>query len=57
LIEQARGMALAARVRGDSLAPARSLLALAQALWNMDEAEAQAVLKLAYETAQRIATK
>jgi hypothetical protein len=36
LIEQAQGMALAARVRGDSLAPAQASLDLAQAFWLID---------------------
>ena len=57
LIEQAQGMALAARVRGDSLAPAQASLDLAQTLWNVNKTNAQAVLQQAYEAAQRIATK
>jgi hypothetical protein len=57
LIEQAQGMALAARVRGDSLAPAQASLDLAQALWNVNKPDAQAVLQQAYEAAQRIAIK
>jgi Na+-transporting methylmalonyl-CoA/oxaloacetate decarboxylase gamma subunit len=57
LIEQAQGMALAARVRGDSLAPAQALLDLAQALWTVDTTHAGAVLQQAYEAVQRIATK
>ena len=57
LIERARGMALAARVRGDSLAPAQASLDLAQALWTVDETNAQAALQQAYEAAQRIAIK
>ncbi len=57
LIEQAQGMALAARVRGDSLAPAQASLDLAQALWVVDITNAKTVLQQAYETAQRIATK
>jgi hypothetical protein len=57
LIEQAQGMALAARVRGDSLAPAQASLDLAQALWTVNKTDAQAVLQQAYEAAQRIATK
>jgi hypothetical protein len=57
LIEQAQGMALAARVRGDSLAPAQALLDLAQALWTVDTTHAEAVLQQAYEAVQRIATK
>lgn len=57
LIEQAQGMVLAARVRGDSLAPAQASLNLAQALWTMNEEDAQAVLQQAYEAAQHIAIK
>jgi hypothetical protein len=57
LIEQAQGMALAARVRGDALAPAQASLELAQALWPVDLSSAEAVLQQAYEAAQRIATK
>lgn len=57
LIEQAQDMALAARVRGDSLAPAQASLDLARALWSMNKSDAQAVLQQAYEAAQRIATK
>jgi hypothetical protein len=57
LIEQAQGMALAARVRGDSLAPAQSSLNLAKALWIVNDDDALAVLQQAYEAAQRIATK
>ena len=57
LIEQAQGMALAARVRGDSLAPAQASLNLAQALSTANKIDAQAVLQQAYEAAQRIAIK
>jgi hypothetical protein len=57
LIERAQGMALAARVRGDSLAPVRASLDLAQALWTVDETNAQAALQQAYEAAERIAIK
>jgi hypothetical protein len=57
LIEQAQGMALAARVRGDALAPAQASLDLAQALWPVDMSSAEAVLQQAYEATQRIATK
>jgi len=56
LIEQAQGMSLAARVRGDSLAPAEALLDLANALRAVG-VNAQAVFRQAYEAAQRIATK
>jgi hypothetical protein len=57
LIERAQGMALAARVRGDSLAPVQASLDLAQALWTVDETDAQAALQQAYEAAERIAIK
>jgi hypothetical protein len=57
LIERAQGMALAARVRGDSLAPSQASLDLAQALWTIDEVDAQAAMQQAYEAAERIAIK
>ena len=57
LIEQAQGMALAARVRGDSLTPAQASLDLAQVLWTVNQTDAQAALQQAYEAAQRIAIK
>jgi hypothetical protein len=57
LIKQAQGMALAARVRGDALAPSQALLDLAQALQAVGVTSAEAVLQQAYEAAQRIATK
>ncbi|MBN1453908.1 MAG: hypothetical protein JW963_23030 [Anaerolineales bacterium] len=57
LIEQAQGMALAARVRGDSLAPVQALLDLAQALWTVEATSAETVLQQAYEAAERIAIK
>jgi hypothetical protein len=57
LIERAQGMALAARVRGDSIAPTQALLDLAEALWVMDATGAETVLAQAYEAAQRITTK
>jgi hypothetical protein len=57
LIEQAQGMALAGRVRGDALAPAQALLDLAQALLPVDSEGAGTVLQQAYEAAQRIAIK
>jgi hypothetical protein len=57
LIQQAQAMALAARVRGDALAPAQASLDLAQALWEVDIINAEVVLQQAYEAAQRIATK
>jgi hypothetical protein len=57
LIERAQGMALAARVRGDALAPVQASLDLAQALWTIDEVDAQAALQQAYEAAERISIK
>jgi hypothetical protein len=57
LIEQAQGMALAARVRGDAVAPSQALLNLAQELQAIDVTGAEAVLQQAYEAAQRIAIK
>jgi hypothetical protein len=51
LIERAGGMALAARVRGDVLAPIQALIDLA------DATGVEAVLAQAYEAAQRITTK
>ncbi|MGE5251896.1 MAG: hypothetical protein ACM3QS_16955 [Bacteroidota bacterium] len=57
VIEQARGMALAARVRGDSLSPVRASLELAEALWTVDPVQARAALQQAYETALRISAK
>ena len=57
LIERALGMALAARVRGDSLAPVQASLDLAQALWIVNPSYAQTAIQQAYEAAQRITTK
>jgi hypothetical protein len=57
VFEQALGMALAARVQGDALAPARSSLELAKAFWSINPAEAQAALRQAVEAALRIPTK
>ncbi len=57
IIEQAQGMALAVRVRGDSLAPAQASLDLAQALWMVNQSDAQAAMQQAYDAAQRIAIK
>jgi hypothetical protein len=57
LIDQAQGMALATRERGDSLAPVQASLDLARALLTVNQTDAQAVLQQAYEAAQRIATK
>jgi len=51
LIKRASGMALAARVRGDVLAPSQALLDLA------DTTGVETILAQAYEAAQRITTK
>ena len=56
-IDRALGMALAARVRGDSLAPVQASLDLAQALWVVNPSYAQTAMQQAYETTQRITTK
>ncbi len=55
--EQAQGMALASRVRGDTLAPAQASFDLALAFWQIDLTKAQDALQQAYEAAQRIAIK
>lgn len=57
VFEQALGMALAARVQGDALAPARSSLELANAFQSISPAEAQAALRQAVEAALRISIK
>jgi len=57
LFEQALGMALAARVNGDSLSPAQASLDLADTLWTIDPVNAQAALEQAYEAAQRVSIK
>jgi hypothetical protein len=57
LFERALGMALAARVRNDALAPARVSLDLANAFLEIDPALAQQALAQAYEIAQRISIK
>ena len=50
-------LALAARVRGDALAPAEASLALARAFNPIDMAKAEAAFAQAYEVAERISTK
>ena len=50
-------MALAARIRGDSLTPVRASLELADALFVVDETSAKTVFQQAYEATERIATK
>jgi hypothetical protein len=55
--EQAQGMALAARVQGDVLAPSRASLDLANAFWQVNADNAEAALRQAYEAALRISMK
>jgi hypothetical protein len=57
LFKQAQGMALAARVQGDALAPSEASLDLADALWQINPANAQTALRQAYEAALRISMK
>jgi hypothetical protein len=57
IFEQALAMALAARVRGDTLAPAQASLALAEAVLPADQGQAAAAFAQAYDIAQRISTK
>lgn len=57
IFKQAQGMALAARVLGDALAPSEASLDLADAFWMINPLNAQAALRQAYEVAQRISTK
>ena len=52
--ERALGLALAARVRGDALAPAEASLALAQVFYPTDKANAEAAFAQAYDVAQQI---
>lgn len=54
LFERALGMALAARIRGDALAPARASLSLAQAFMNIDPMKALAALQQAFDITDRI---
>lgn len=53
--DSALAMALAARVRGDSLAPAEASLALAKAMLPVDAEMAHTAFGQAYEVAQKIA--
>jgi hypothetical protein len=55
--ERALNLALAARVRGDSLAPVEASLALARAFEGVDSDKAGAAFAQAYEIAERISTK
>ncbi len=57
LFEQAQGMALAARVQGDVLAPSQASLDLANLLWPVNAGNAQDALRQALEAALRISTK
>jgi hypothetical protein len=54
IFERALGMALAARVSGDALAPAQASLALAETFKLTDKARAEAAFAQAYDAAQRI---
>lgn len=55
--DAALAMALAARVRGDPLAPAEASLALAKAMLPVNKVMAEAALVQAYDAAQKIAVK
>jgi hypothetical protein len=57
LFDRALGMALAARVRGDTLSPVETSLALARSFSGIDRTQATTALKQALETAQRISIK
>jgi hypothetical protein len=57
VFERALGMALAARVRGDALAPAEASLDLARDFEQFDVAKAEAAFEQAYEAALGITTK
>jgi len=57
IFERALGMALAARVRNDALAPARASLDLSTAFLDIDLALAQQALAQALDIAQRISIK
>jgi hypothetical protein len=54
---RALDLALAARVRGDALAPAEASLDLAQALYPADKARAEAAFAQAYDVARQISIK
>jgi hypothetical protein len=54
---QALAMAMAARLSGDSLAPAEASLALAQAFQAVNKSEAGAAFAQAYDIAQGISVK
>jgi len=57
IFEQAQGMALAARVQGDALAPSEASLNLADMFWMINPVNSQTALRQAYEAAQRISIK
>lgn len=57
IFERALGMALAARVRGDALAPVEASLALARGFGSGDSAKAEAAFNQAFDTALRISIK
>jgi hypothetical protein len=55
--KRALDLALAARVRGDALAPAEASLALAMAFSPLDESKAEDAFVQAFDVTQRISTK
>lgn len=57
LFDRALGMALAARVRGDTLAPAEASLALAQEVENLGAEYVQLAVQQAFEAAESISVK
>ena len=57
IFERALGMALAARVRGDALAPVEASLDLARGFTAGDSSKAEAAFNQAYDTALRISIK
>ncbi len=56
-VERALNLALAARIRGDALAPAEASLALAKSLVSLDTGQAEAAFTQAYTTAVGISTR
>jgi len=57
LFDQAQGMALASRVRGDALVPVQALMDLALEFQTIDNRYLSDTFRHAYEAAQRISTK
>jgi hypothetical protein len=55
--ERALSLALAARVRGDALAPAEASLDLAKAFASIDKTKSEAAFAQAYQVAERISTR